>query len=83
MKRTMGVMFLVCAAFFSGTAQADCKDEVKDLREEINEDRDKYTNEARAEAKKELAAAQVQIASPLECREHLRKARQALRKGKK
>ena len=83
MNRTLPAIFFSCVVLTSGAALADCKDQVKELRQEINDDRDKYTREARAEAKKELAVAQAQLLSPLECREHLRKARKVLRKGKK
>jgi hypothetical protein len=38
--------------------------------------------EARAEAKKHLATAELKLLQPLECREELRKVRQALRSGK-
>ena len=82
-KQTLPGIFFSCVALTSGAALADCKDQVKELRAEINDDRDKYTREARAEAKKELAVAQAQLVSPLECREHLRKARKALRNGEK
>ena len=82
-KQTLPAIFFSYVALTSGAALADCKDQVKELREEINDDRDKNTSEARAEAKKELAVAQAQILSPLECREQLRKARKALRNGKK
>jgi hypothetical protein len=61
-------------------ALADCKDDVRDLRQDINNDRNNYTADSRAEAKKELAKAEAVLLKPVECREHLRKARQALKK---
>jgi len=71
-------IFLVLAT--GSAAFADCKEEVNHLRQEINDNRDNYTADSRAEAKKELAMAQATLLQPLECREHLRNARQALQK---
>ncbi len=82
MRKIAMTLIFVGIALVGGSARADCKDEVRELRQEINDNRDKYTREARAEAQKELVAAQAQIASPLVCREHLRKARRALRQDK-
>ena len=63
-------------------AFADCKDEVRELREEINDDRRGYTLQARTEAKRHLAAAELTLMQPLECRANLRQARQALRQSR-
>ncbi|MCP5365018.1 MAG: hypothetical protein H6905_07310 [Hyphomicrobiales bacterium] len=65
------------------SARADCKDEVRDMREDINDNKGDYSGDARREAKKHLAAAELTVLKPLECREHLRKARRALREGNK
>ena len=82
MRKIAISLLLVVVILPGGAARADCKDEVRELRQEINDDRNKYTQKARAEAQKELVAAQAQIASPVKCREHLHKARRALRGGK-
>lgn len=80
MKRIAAAAVLVLPLVGGGAALADCKDEVRELRQEINDDRSDYTPKARAEAKKNLAAAELTLLQPLECRSHLRKARQALRR---
>jgi len=67
----------------SGAAFADCKDEVRELREEINDERGDYTLAARSEAKRHLAAAELTFMKPVKCRKSLREARRALRKGEK
>jgi hypothetical protein len=68
--------------FMSGSVQAGCQDQVDELRDKINDNKDDYTLAARREAKRHLAAAEVKRLSPLECREKLREARQALRQGR-
>ena len=79
----IGVAFVAIAfAVMPEMAHADCKDNVRELRQEIKDSGDKYTRDARAEAKKELRQAELTFLKPLECREHLRKARRALRDGK-
>lgn len=82
MRKIAMALIFVAIVHAGGAARADCKDEVRELRQEINNDRDKYTQKARTKAQKELAAAQAQIASPLKCREHLHKARRDLSEGK-
>ena len=67
----------------SGAAFADCKERVRELREEINDERGNYTLAARTEAKRHLAAAELTFMKPLKCRKSLREARQALRNGEK
>ena len=78
-RPVLGLLGLLVPA---SPAFADCRDEVRDLREEINDDRSDYTVEARAEARRHLAAAELAVLQPLECREHLRQARRALRRGR-
>ena len=64
-------------------AVANCDDRVKELRREIEQDKDKYTPAARREAQKELVLADAPSIQPLQCTEHINKARKALREGKK
>jgi hypothetical protein len=60
-----------------------CQEEVKELEEKIEENKDDYTSEARRKARAHLAAAKTNRANPAKCRENLRDARQDLRDGKK
>lgn len=64
-------------------AMANCDERVKELRREIEQDKDKYTPAARREAQKELVLADAPSIQPLQCTEHINKARKALRDGKK
>ena len=66
-----------------GFAHADCGDRVKELRKEIEQDKDKYTPASRREAQKELILAEAPSIQPLQCNEHISKARKILRDGKK
>jgi hypothetical protein len=60
-----------------------CQEEVKELEDKIDKNKDDYTSEARRKAKANLAAARTNRANPAKCRENLRDARQDLRDGKK
>lgn len=60
----------------------NCQDEVKELNEKIEKDRDDYTPESRARAREELAKARTNRLNPTKCRKNVRNARQELRKGK-
>jgi hypothetical protein len=83
----MRVRIIVLAAMLTclavHPAMADCKEQAHELRQDMNKNRSDYKKDALAEARKELAAADLTLLKPLECREHLRKARRALRQGKK
>jgi len=61
----------------------DCQKDIKELREEINRDKDLYTSESRTRAKTELTAAQTNRLNPVKCRKNIQDARAELRKGKK
>lgn len=82
LSRLLAGAVLALAVTAAAPAFADCKDEVRELREEINDDRRGYTLQARTEAKRHLAAAELTLMQPLECRANLRQARQALRRGR-
>ena len=60
-----------------------CQEEVKELEDKIDKNKDDYTSEARRKARANLAAAKTNRANPAKCRENLRDARQDLRDGKK
>ena len=74
---------------FTQSASADvgitdkCQEEVKELEEKIDKNKDDYTSEARRKARAHLAAAKTNRANPAKCRDNLRDARQDLRDGKK
>lgn len=62
---------------------ADCKDKVKEVRDDIEKNRDGYTAEARAEAQKHLVQAEVPSLKLGDCEREVSKAKKALREGKK
>jgi hypothetical protein len=62
---------------------ADCKDKVKEVRDDIEKNRDSYTPEARAEAQKHLVQAEVPSLKLADCEREVKKAKKALREGKK
>lgn len=61
----------------------NCQDEVKELEDEMEENRDDYTAESRRRAKAELTAAKTNRLDPIKCRKNLQDARQELREGKR
>ena len=61
----------------------NCQDEVKELEEEMEENRDDYTAESRTRARAELTAAKTNRLDPIKCRKNLQDARQELRQGKR
>ncbi|MEJ2793975.1 hypothetical protein WAE56_11185 [Iodobacter sp. LRB] len=67
---------------------ADCKDMIKETRQDIEDNRDHYTLAARNKARVDLAKAEANLLdlNPLpdvDCRKSVLKARAELRKGKK
>jgi len=85
MKHFAAALAIVLPLVAGGGAAAftDCKDEVRELREKINDDRGDYSLAARTEAKRHLAAAELTFMQPLKCRQNLREARRSLRRGEK
>ena len=61
----------------------DCQDDIKELEDEIKDDRDDYTAESVAKARAELTLAKTNRMNPVKCRKNLQDARQALREGKR
>jgi hypothetical protein len=61
----------------------DCKDKVKEVRDDIEKNRDSYSQEARAEAQKHLVQAEVPSLKLADCEREVKKAKKALREGKK
>lgn len=64
-------------------AEDTCKDRVDTFREKFEKDKDKYALKSRQEAERHLLQAQLPSLKLFQCTEHLMKARQALREGKK
>ena len=60
-----------------------CQDDVKELEEEIDDNKDDYTAESRRKARNQLMAAKTNRLNPLKCRENIRDARKELREGKR
>ena len=60
-----------------------CQDDVKELMDEINDNRDDYTAESRRKAKKHLMEAKTNRLNPAKCRKNILEAREELREGKR
>lgn len=60
----------------------NCQDDIRDLQDEIERDKDDYTAESRAKANAELTVAKTNLVNPVKCRKNIQDARAALRKGK-
>lgn len=84
MKKITHILLLSFALSFcfSTLAFADCKDRVKEVREDIEKDPKKYKLEARLEAQKQLVQAELPSLSLFQCTEHILKAKKALRNGR-
>jgi len=65
------------------TVYADCKDEIQEVRDDIENNKDKYTREAIAEARKHLLDAELPSLKLADCRREVMAAKKALRQGKK
>ncbi|HYN58001.1 MAG TPA: hypothetical protein VET87_00425 [Rubrivivax sp.] len=82
-KAIRAVMFALPLSFgFATAAQADCKERIEKVRDEIERDKDKYTRESRTEANRHLMQANLPSMNPFQCTEHINKAKKALREGK-
>jgi uncharacterized protein (DUF3084 family) len=81
---SLAVLLVFSAQAFADLGVTDnCQDEVKELGEKIENDRDEYTAESRSRARVELARAKTNRLDPIKCRKNLQDARQELRKGKR
>lgn len=61
----------------------DCQDDIRQLQDEIAEDKDDYTKESRTKANAELTLAKTNRLNPVKCRKNIQDARSELRKGKR
>lgn len=86
-KRTKNISAALAAAllicsFGSVPVHAwDCQEDVDDLREKIRDDKDRWSDKERREAREHLRKAELKRVNPMECREELIKARKALGLG--
>jgi hypothetical protein len=62
---------------------ADCREKTKEVRDDMEKNRDRYTAEARAEAQKHLVQAELPSLKLADCEREVQKAKKALRDGKK
>ena len=80
-------LVLGCVAALSmaavAPAYADCKDNVQEIRDDIDKNKDGYTQEAKAKARKHLVQAEVPSLKLADCQREVAAAKQALRQGKK
>jgi hypothetical protein len=86
MIRKIFLVFACFAALLTAAAplaHADCKDEIKEVREDIDRNKNDYTMEAIAKARKHLVQAEIPSLQLADCRREVAAARQALRQGKK
>lgn len=60
-----------------------CQDDVKELMDKINDNRDDYTAESRRKAKKHLMEAKTNRLNLAKCRKNILDAREELREGKR
>ena len=77
MKRlTMVTLIGAVCSWTATTSVADvgvtdaCQDDAKELKEEINDNKDDYTAESRRKAKSHLMAAKTNRLNPAKCREN-------------
>lgn len=61
----------------------NCQEDIQELEDEMDRDRDDYTSESRRKAQAQLAAARTNRLNPAKCRKNLADARQELRQGKR
>jgi len=61
----------------------NCQDDIKDLQDKINDNKDDYTSESRRKAKTQLAAARTNRMNPAKCRGNILDARKELQEGKR
>jgi hypothetical protein len=86
MSKTSWTVGLLASLSVLGATPAlagDCKDKVKEVRDDIDKNKDTYTAEARAEAQKHLVQAEVPSLKLADCQREVEKAKKALRQGKK
>lgn len=77
-------LLLVSTSGYTDVGVTDnCQDDIRDLQEEIKDNKDDYTAESRTKANAELAAAKTNRLNPAKCRKNIQDARQALREGKR
>jgi hypothetical protein len=83
--RLVGLLVVSLGLCIGSAARAadTCKERVEAFREKFEKDKDKYTLKSRQEAERHLLQAQLPSLNLFQCSEHLAKARQALREGKK
>jgi hypothetical protein len=86
MPKTSWIVALLASISVMGATPAlatDCKDKVKEVRDDIDKNKDDYTAEARAEAQKHLVQAELPSLKIADCQREVEKAKKALRQGKK
>jgi len=86
MLRQLILSIILSAALITATVApvlADCRDEIREVRNDIDKNKELYTKEAIVKARKHLVRAEVPSLRPAECRRQVLAAKKALRKGKK
>ena len=90
MNRMISIAIIVAMSlWFITPSMADvgvtdaCQDDVKELMDDISDNRDDYTAESRRKAKQHLLEAKTNRLNPAKCRKNILDAREELRKGKR
>lgn len=60
-----------------------CQDDIKDLKDDIDRNKDDYTSESRRKANNQLNLAKTNRLNPAKCRKNVMDARQDLAEGKR
>ena len=80
--------FMLCVAqtpfaFAEVGITDECQEEIEELEDKIERNREEYTAESVRKAKNQLLAARTNRLNPLKCRKNVQDARQELRQGKR
>jgi hypothetical protein len=86
MLRQLFISIVLGATLITAAATpviADFKEEIREVRDDIDKNKEDYTKEAIVKARKHLVKAEMPSLKPADCRRQVRAAKMALRKGKK
>ena len=89
MKRTAYLLLVAAVGLTGVAAMADvgvtdaCQDDIRDLQEKIDDNKDDYTAESRRKAQQHLMAAKTNRLNPAKCRGNILDARRELQEGKR
>jgi hypothetical protein len=79
----MAVLWCLQPALADVGVTDDCQDDIKELQDRIDDNKDDYTSESRRKAKNHLLAARTNRLNPVKCRQNILEARAELQKGRR